>query len=79
MTYFLNPQEKAEQLIQEVFNSLGDSADGEKILMMLLDEILFLNHAPTIAYSKQELNGELVEYTQGYYWQEVKKHIQELL
>jgi hypothetical protein len=79
MLYDLSPQEKAEQLIQEVFNSLSDSADGEKILMMLLDEILFLNHAPTIAYSKQELNGELIEYTQPYYWMQVKTHIKELL
>lgn len=87
MTYDQTPKEKAIQLIEKfkkntrAFNETNgwedSSYDAKQCALICVDEIIDLAHFNTISYSNYA-DGEIVEYTERVYWQEVKKEIEQL-
>ena len=63
----MTPQEKAKELIIK-FGFSKESA------IIAVDEILKLEHPYVIVYTETSEN-EIKDYTQEYYWEQVKKEI----
>jgi hypothetical protein len=64
----MTPKEKAKELV-ELF--------GVELALKAVDEILNLNHPLVIVYSEISKNV-MTDYTQEYFWQQVKQEIQAL-
>ena len=74
----MTPKEKAQELVDKYYNFGDQEFDYSKeFALIAVDEILKLNHPIVIVYT--ETSDNLIEqYTQEYYWNEVKHEIKKL-
>jgi hypothetical protein len=74
----MTPKEKAKELTDKYFYFGDQEFDYSKeFALITVDEILKLNHPIVIVYT--ETSDNLIEqYTQEYYWEQVKHEIEKL-
>ena len=74
----MTPKEKANELVDKYYNFGDQEFDYSKeFALIAVDEILKLNHPIVIVYT--ETSDNLIEqYTQEYYWEQVKHEIEKL-
>ena len=76
----MTPKEKAKELVDKMekdFQYFASREVAKQHALIAVDEILNLNHPCAIVYSEISENV-MTDYTQEYYWQQVKQEIQNL-
>jgi hypothetical protein len=83
----MTPKDKAKELFNKFCYAIRTEERGDgyytnvfhakECALIAVDEVLKLSDSHKIIYSKFN-NNELTEYTEFYYWQQVKKEIEAL-
>lgn len=77
MVYVFSPKGQANEIIRRFLN-LEPMMYSTQCALVLVEKILELSHPHTIVYSEL-VNGELIEYTQQFYWEQVKEELENIL
>ena len=77
----MTPQEKARQLYEEYrfkfFGSLAYKTLAKQCALIAVNEIIAISSLTKIVYT-ESTNNSISEYTEHYYWQQVKEEINKL-